>query len=175
MAITIDTTVGGAAANSYVTKAEVDEYAQVAADAAAWTAVPDTATKNIYIARAARLLDRLVRFSGERVDRVQKLEWPRDAVAHPTGCGYYEIDEIPQAVKDAQCELAIFLAAQGTTDPFATSASTSEFDSLKIGPIELDFAEGSTSLALGQSFIVDTIKPILAAGQCVARAGRLLR
>ena len=174
MPITIVTTSGDASANSYATSLEVDDYAQAAFDGSAWTSLATQPEKDVLLVRSTRLLDSIVTFAGRRSTATQRLAWPRTYVSRPS-CGYYDSDEIPQALKDAQCELAIWLAAQATSgsDPFGTN-DLAAFDSLVVGPISIDFVEGSVTND-GTKFMLSTVLPILRAGMLVSPAGRLTR
>jgi hypothetical protein len=116
-----DTTTGGAIANSYVTVEEAENFLDARLNAGAWTnAKPDDKKRALLM--AANRLDR-ENWLGNRVTSVQRLAWPRTGAAkvdsvgigygfagHSWGWGYgetYSTDEIPQPVKDAQCELAL--------------------------------------------------------------------
>ncbi len=122
----IVTTIGAANANSYVEVAAADIYLGDRLNATFWTgAVADDKTRAL-IQAANRL--QIENWLGDRVTTTQRLAWPRIGVAKvdPAGGGYglgygggycfsdyYRSDEIPQPVKDAQCELALSLLANG--------------------------------------------------------------
>lgn len=120
----IITTVGDSASNSYVTLAEFAAYRdkhRINADAFD-TATPDNKIRALFM--AARRLDR-ENWRGSKVDGLQALAWPRYEVPKRDSSligtanqrlndydfgfwgEYYKGDEIPQLIKDAQCELAI--------------------------------------------------------------------
>lgn len=119
---TLDTTIGGAAANSYVTLQDAENYLDAKLNSAAWTnAGADDKTRALLMA-ANRL--QVENWLGNRVASAQRLAWPRigvqkvDPVGAGIGYGYhvgfgygigevYNSDEIPQPIKDAQCELAL--------------------------------------------------------------------
>src|SRR5262245_50628907 len=118
----IVTTVGSANSNSYVDVAAADAYFDDRLDAAVWTAAV-TADKTRALLMAANRLQ-VENWLGNRVTTAQQLAWPRVDVAKvdPVGAGlgygyphgyglgfgeFYKSDEIPQQVKDAQCELAL--------------------------------------------------------------------
>lgn len=106
---------GLATANSYISIADADTYfTQQGTAGAAWAA-PD-ALKTEYLVRAAAALDDLygrkyISYLPASDDTIQGLLWPRENVwdRHnrriPAG-------NIPQEVKDAQCEMAL-LAQNG--------------------------------------------------------------
>src|SRR5262245_44913249 len=118
----LDTTIGGANANSYLNVADVTAFFDARLNSAAWTtAVADDKTRALLMA-ANRL--QVENWLGNRVTSTQRLAWPRIGVqkVDPVGTGYgfgyhygygyqsteiYKSDEIPQPVKDAQCELAL--------------------------------------------------------------------
>jgi hypothetical protein len=136
MAITFNTTVGDPAANSYATVDEADDYltlARLHVDAN-WTGLTEK-QKQAALMWAAREID-LLEFVGSLVDKTQALQWPRTGAYAHDGRLVGE-DEIPAAVKNAQAELAYFLAQ---ADPAGIPAGE-EFERVKVGPIEIDFKD----------------------------------
>ena len=124
MAVTIDATVGGASANSYLTLAQADAYVEAmieSADVAKWgTGGADS--RNRALTAAAERLDR-ERFIGARTNDTQARQWPREGVRKPDTYvrtytagfpfrlteDYYTNSEIPDQIKRAQIELAVYL------------------------------------------------------------------
>lgn len=118
---TLDTAIGGATANSYRTLVEADAYFEARLDGEGWALeTPDRRT--LALLKAARRLNQFD-WLGSRVTTTQALAWPRvgvpkrDCTGAYTDGGYhlggvasygeeYRTDEIPEVVKDAQCELA---------------------------------------------------------------------
>ena len=81
MAISIDATVGGASANSYITLSDANSIIEgliVDDDVSAWDG-SNTDNKNRALFTAAQRIDRF-RFLGARVSDTQALEWPRSGV-----------------------------------------------------------------------------------------------
>ncbi len=124
MAVTIDATVGGASANSYITLADADSLVEAmisSTDVSKW-ATGSTDSKNRALAAATQRLDR-ERFLGARTNSTQALQWPREGVRKPDTYiqsfshgfpfrlteDYYTNTEIPDQVKRAQVELAVYL------------------------------------------------------------------
>lgn len=119
MPSTLNATIGSASANSYVNDTEVSAYFDDRLNAATWVSADgDDRTKALLT--AVKRLER-ENWLGSRVDSTQALSWPRSDVekidSHSgSGIGYgyslgelYLTTEIPQQVKDAQCELALSL------------------------------------------------------------------
>lgn len=110
----LDATIGGASADTYATLAEFQTYAFNMG----WTvtgAAPNIAEAAL---RRARLyLDASYSWVGVKATQSQALQWPRSTSILVDG---YSVatDTIPQAIKDAQCELAYLI--QAGTDPLAT-------------------------------------------------------
>ena len=75
MAATIDATLSGTSANSYVTLAEANTYFVTVPDSSTWTNKTDD-QKNRALIAAAREIDNLV-FYGDRCDEDQALKFPR--------------------------------------------------------------------------------------------------
>ncbi len=102
MAVTIVTTKSGETSNSYITLAEANSYFDaVPWFSSLWDALYND-EKNARIVQAARGIDRLP-LDGDRYLDEQAMEFPRDITDQSTDDG-----EIPQKVKDAQCELIIW-------------------------------------------------------------------
>lgn len=118
----LDNSIGGSTANSYVDMDAAESYLDSRLNADAWTgANSDDKTRALLM--AAKRLD-TENWLGERVTITQRLAWPRIGVAKVDGVGIgyggfygyswgwgygeqYLTTEIPQPVKDAQCELAL--------------------------------------------------------------------
>ena len=84
MAITIDATVGGASANSYITLSDANGIVEgliADDDVVAWDN-SSTDNKNRALYTAAVRVDR-ERFLGARVTNTQALQWPRQGVRKP--------------------------------------------------------------------------------------------
>jgi hypothetical protein len=140
MAITFNTTVGDPAANSYATVAEADDYLTQARlhVSTGWTELTNN-QKEAALMWATREVD-LYEYVGTLLATDQALQWPRlNAYTHD-GRLVAE-DAIPQAVKDAQAELAYFLAQ---ADPAGVPAGE-EFEKVKVGPIEVSFKDRAGS------------------------------
>ena len=101
MALTVGT-------NSYVTEAEANSYffgERVYNDA--WDNEDDNNVQALI--QAARLLEYHIVWLYEKTDSDQSMQWPR------TGFADIDTDEIPQAVKYAQMELALELKKDDAT------------------------------------------------------------
>ena len=124
MAISIDATVGGASANSYITLSDANAIIEGLVaddDVAAWDG-SNTDNKNRALFTAAIRVDR-ERFLGARVTNTQALQWPRQGVRKPDtyintysigfpfriSTDYFAETEIPEQVKKAQVILAVYL------------------------------------------------------------------
>lgn len=109
-ASTIVETAGSATANSYVTLAEFITYCERRLSVEAFDgAEPDDKVRALLM--AAKRLER-ESWLGDRVTATQALAWPRCGAPKQDADSwgsYYLTTEIPQAIKDAQCELALSL------------------------------------------------------------------
>tara|TARA_Y100000401_G_scaffold32765_1_gene24152 strand:+ start:141 stop:701 length:561 start_codon:yes stop_codon:yes gene_type:complete len=149
MAVTIDATVGGANANSYITLADADSLveAMISSDDVSKWGTGNTDSRNRALAAATQRLDR-ERFLGGRTNDSQALQWPREGVRKPDTYvrtftnGYpfrltedfFTNTEIPDQVKRAQVELAVYL--HNNVDGISLSG-LEDFKSVKIGSIEV--------------------------------------
>ena len=149
MAVTIDATAGGANANSYITLAEADTFVEAmisSSDVSKWTTGNDD-TRNRALTAAAERLDR-ERFLGARATDTQARQWPRTGVRKPdtyvntyaTGFpfriseDYFTDTEIPDQIKRAQIELAVYL--KNNVDGISLGG-LEDFKSVKIGSLQV--------------------------------------
>ena len=148
MAITIDATVGGASANSYITLSDANTIVEgliLDDDVSAWDGSSND-NKNRALFTAAVRVDR-ERFLGARVTDTQALQWPRTGVRKPdtyintyaTGfpfrisTDYFTDTEIPDQVKKAQVILAVYL--NNNRDGLGLSG-LEDYKNVKIGNLE---------------------------------------
>ena len=109
----IDTTVGGASANSYCTRAEADSYHDQHLYGDTWKSA-EAYKKDMALIWATRLLDEQVEWKGERSTRDQALRWPRWYVYDRDGYAL-ATDAIPTFLKNATAELARYLLTEDRT------------------------------------------------------------
>lgn len=129
MAITIDASVGGTDSNSYVTLIEANAYMEaVPWFASTWDGLTD-AVKNSWLVFSTRAIDRM-KFQASRYDKDQALEFPRTITDDQTDEG-----DMPQKVKDAQCEMIIYLYNHMSTDD---GSPEREISALMVGRGALD-------------------------------------
>ena len=149
MAITIDATVGGASANSYLTlvdaQAIIDGFVKDD-DVVHWGNGNDD-TRNRALFTAAQRIDR-ERFLGARATDTQSLQWPRTGVRKPDTyintyavgfpfritTDYFTDSEIPQQVKYAQAVLAVYL--HNNTGGLGLSG-LEDYKNVKIGNLDV--------------------------------------
>lgn len=141
MALTVDNSPFSATCNSYVSIAEADTYVvdrvHDSALAASWAAL-NTAAKSKYLVNATRSIEMISEWIGDRYSRDQKLGWPRVNAFVDN----YLVDQVtfPEPVKEATIEMAMWsLANSGAV----AVSQNSSFDSVRVGPIEIDFNESS--------------------------------
>ena len=134
MAATINATVKGENANSYVTLTEANTYFETVPDSSTWTNKTDD-QKNRALISATRWIDTLV-FYGDRCDDGQSLKFPRNN---------YQVDgvelacsTIPLNIKYAQYELARALAndSEAMTGNVGTDGNIEE---VKLGDIQVKY------------------------------------
>jgi len=135
MAITIDATVGGAAANSYATEAAFIAYAATLTNVPAGTTVVGaTCAENEKqaLVMAFRTMNNFT-WLAHRTTSTQSGAWPRSYCPNPDARGindivdiadlYYDDDEVPTRVVNAQIEFALAITGAGTTDIFANDTT----------------------------------------------------
>lgn len=167
MAITIDATVGGASANSYLTLAAAQDLIDGMVendDVTAWASAT-TDQKNRALYSATQRLDR-ERFLGARATDTQALQWPRTGVRKPDTyintyaigfpfritTDYFTDTEIPDQIKQAQVVLAVYL--NNNKDGMGLSG-LEDYKSVSIGSLSVTTA-GASSMATG----ADRVPPI---------------
>ncbi len=151
MAITIVATVGSATANSYLTLSDANAIIEGLVkddDVTAWEAGSTSDDyRNRALYTAAQRIDR-ERFLGARATDTQSLQWPRTGVRKPDTyintyavgfpfritTDYYTDTEIPDVVKKAQVELAVYL--QNNTDGIGLSG-LEDYQDVAIGSISI--------------------------------------
>ena len=115
--------------NSYVNESEADTYFADKFGYDNW-GTATSANKNASLVSATQQLDLLCSWYGYKTDTDQLLAFPRLPDADP----------VPQAVKDAQCEIAYGIITSGSTSIEGGDPLTE----LKAGSVTLKFDAGST-------------------------------
>ena len=156
----IDATAGAATANSYASVAEADAYLAVRGDTSTWTALT-TGAKESKLQWAAIYLDTLT-FKGTRSTSTQALQWPRIGVWDRDG---FEVDGIPQALKNAQAEMAFQLIANDWTQGLGPVSN----ETLSVGSISL----GRETHRAFPAPVMALLRPFLAS--IPGTSGRLVR
>lgn len=167
MAASIVATVGGTASNSYVTSAEFTTWAETRQPATAYTdATPDERIRALI--SATRRLDQAP-WKGVRVNETQALQWPRYGVEKPDiaysvldgpmfmESTWYDTDEIPQRVKNAQMETAYQILAGGVTPD---NTGLEGFQNVKVGPLDITPNHSRRAGQLTED-VTREIKPLL--------------
>lgn len=150
----LNATPGAADADSYVTVAEYQAYAA----AMGFVLIGDATTQEPQLRRARVAIDTGYDWIGSPATTTQALHFP-------------ETDEtdIPQAVKDAQCELAHLI--QGGADPLASiEGGAVKRTREKIGPLEEEI-EYSAALAQPVYVAVDRLLAGLFTGKATGSSG----
>ena len=161
MPSTLNATIGSASANSYVTDTETTTYFDDRLNTNVWlNATGDDRTKALLM--ATKRLER-ENWLGSRVDSTQALSWPRSDVekidsSSGAGIGYgygyfsgelYLTTEIPQQVKDAQCELALsLLSGYGQSGGSTVKSFTADGFSVSFGETRSELSLPDTTLRL---------------------------
>lgn len=141
MALVVNSTPLASANNSYASLAEASEYVTTrivdTVVQTAWEELDDE-MKGTYLVNASRTLDNLCEWIGDKYSRDQGLDWPR-VNAYVDG---YVVDQItfPRPVVEAAIEMAVWSM---TNSGSISVGSNSQFDSIKVGPIAIDFNESA--------------------------------
>lgn len=180
MSVTLDATVGGTSANSFVSLEDAESYFEGRPFASAWTAASES-TREQALVFASRILNRM-KWAGNKgsttnTASTQALAWPRrwspsleydappdwvSAYFVDTNVEYYSSLTMPTPLKDATCELALEVLNAGTSDPFVTD-STRNIKSETVGPLSTTYFDPSDR-AFGLSrfpAVMSIIAPLL--------------
>ena len=131
----LDTTVGGTTTNSYITDAEWQAY--WSARDVDLSAHGHAAQHEANLIQAADFINRNYEFVGEQQYRYQTMKWPRLTGIMLVNDWPIDPDTIPQAIKDAQAEMA-YLIHEGAK-PFATVEGGAKVrEKNKAGPVETE-------------------------------------
>lgn len=149
--MSLDATVGGANANSYVTQAEFEAYLEERLHVPAALLEGGSATdeqKEAALIWATRVLDANTCWTGSAATETQALNWPRSGMFSKNGFAIPE-DEIPKALKNAQSEMAMLLF--GTDLTLQNEVIAQGLTALKAGPVELEWKEEFTQIVVPAS------------------------
>lgn len=131
---TLDATVGGAVANSYALVTQADTYFDERLGSSMWS-LATAEDKARALIMATRRVDAEV-FEGSRASVVQALDWPRTGADYEDG-SRVDSGVIPRGIQQAVYELALELIVNPSALP-GTETGLEGFDSVKVGPIEVE-------------------------------------
>lgn len=165
---TLDPTIGGSAANSYVSVSDADTYFDERPNSSTWTGETDADKKERALIAATRRLDQ-EDFEGSPVNPLtgtssgttQSLKFPRYDVEDPDGWTYLH-SVIPEPLKLATMELALaYLGA--SSDPLANTGLEG-FEEVKLGPITVKPRHSQVAAELPEN-VLDLIQHMMRAGR----------
>ena len=137
----LDATISGVSANTYQTDVQFLAYGTGSLASARLTA-STTDTRERALRTATRMIDRLS-FEGYATVIAQALQWPRYTVYDPDRWGqvldYYSI---PRRIREATCELALALLAEGQVSPDGGLTDASQYVKAKVDVIEVEYRQG---------------------------------
>lgn len=161
----LDTTIGGAASDSYATLAEYTARAT----AMGWTLAGTEAANEVNLRKASLSVDVTYLFVGTRQYQTQAREWPRIVGGLINGWPV-DIDTIPQAVKDAQMELAYLI--QGGAVPLDTIDGVVAVKRVRAGPVDVETSYLGGKGIARYTGVDRLLRPYLAMGQGQIQAVR---
>lgn len=130
--LVVETGSGDTTSNAYITEASANAYFSNKLYADRWE-VALSQQRIRAIITATKTLDDFITWKGYRVSENQALAWPRAQVNDQDG---YLINNatVPQAVKDATCELAILLLDEDRREEDDMEGITK----IAVGPISIE-------------------------------------
>ena len=146
---------GLATANSYVTTAEALAILDVKpTQLAAFTALPDDATRDNYLIWASGWLDDYMDWKGYKTVETSGLRWPRTDVYDCDGI-LIDANTIPAQLKQATAELAVWLINNDAAGTGGESSNLPEgIKRVKADVVEVEFFEdGSADSKTGSDLL----------------------
>jgi len=153
--VSIDASVGGANSNAYADVAYADAYHAARGFNDEWTDA-STADKEKNLQWACRLLDKM-NWASIRATQAQALRWPQMNAYDQDGW-FIATTVIPREVKDANCEMALYLLREDRTQDSGAIGITS----LKVGPIGIDFDTNAAGTKQIPDGVVSLVAHLLA-------------
>lgn len=139
----IDTTVGGASANSWASVAEFKDYRAVRLPANATVSAASDPTIEAALIVACRNINGNFDWTGAAVDGVQALTWPRSGMLTRNGFAI-ATTIIPNELKNAQCEMAFQIIA-GIDLVSDNAAAAQGVLGVKAGSVSVQFQQQFTN------------------------------
>lgn len=156
MTLTLDPTVGGQAANSYLSVTDANTILDGVPNATAWTSAVQ-ASREVALAYATQLLD-AVSYQGWKASTAQALQWPRQTVrdpdAGPPGAGYgsktagswgvyLDYTKIPKRIQRGCAMLALEILRAGTSDVWGVEPTANVAQKSVAGAVTTTFVDPS--------------------------------
>jgi hypothetical protein len=115
--------------DTYITLVEATTYFESRLNTTLWDSAT-TANKEKALKQATQMID-FRDYKGRRYSQLQILKFPRSGLRDDG----VDLDdsEVPQKVKNAQCELAIYLL----NDDYTAPDDLANFTNVKVGPLEI--------------------------------------
>jgi len=160
MALVVENGTGLSTAEAYISVADADTYHAAYTGSTSWTSsTPTTAIKERVLRRGAQVLDNtyILRWKGDRTNKTQSLDWPRDSVEDTDG---FIVDSaiVPVEIQRANAELALREITE--TDgiiPDVANDGTIKREKSKVGPLEQDITYQGGKELLPKFSIVDIL------------------
>ncbi len=158
---TLDATIGGMSANTYVDASVAVVITDDRLQIANWSAA-DAEDRARALIMAAKRLDQL-EFEGSKVASGQALKWPRIDAFDDNG-DEYASDAIPEVIQWAAVDVAIWLLNLDADGEDGLAPTGLEgFDRVKVGPLEVEPNHGHRAGALPPA-VMRLLRPLLLRG-----------
>jgi Putative DnaT-like ssDNA binding protein len=152
----LDSTVGGASANSYVSQAAATAYLAGRLNVTDWTSA-SSAEKDAALMMATVLLD-AQDYDGVKVSTTQRLQWPRYSTYDRDGW-FFASDAIPLLVQQATFEYALALLREPT---LLDDSGLEGFANVRLG--SLDVTPRPRNATTLPALVRQLLAPVLAGG-----------
>lgn len=149
MAVTLDSTIGGASSNSFGSLAEAEAYFEARLYSDAWSGAASDDVKKQALIMATQQIVNETCWTGSPATTTQALPWARTGMYDRNGNAIAS-NVIPQDLKNAQFEMALaLLKSDRTTESDVEALGLTK---LKAGPVELGFS-GEAKASVVTSFV----------------------
>ena len=154
MALTFDTTIGGASATSYATLVQANDYHNANLNRAVWDEAGES-TKKLALVMATRILDERYKWFGSSVTATQKLAHPRNGAVDRNGNAILN-NVLAVSLIDGTAELAFWLLKSDRwKEPDSLGVAK-----IEIGKFKVEFDKTEVGLDR-QAIIPQVVKEIL--------------
>lgn len=122
----------------YATDTEAQAYFADTLNEATWLAI-DSARRDLLLETASQYIDNTFTFPGTQTDEIKA--FPRSECVNRCTGSTYEDDEVPQAVKNATCEIALEMDSNSELSTGKLNSADYNIVREKVDSLEVEYRE----------------------------------